>query len=105
MKNWHDSCYKLNTMYKTLTYKYEVNNDGLTFNIELAGKSKEDIKLFREDGAIVIKVNDNKYVINYENYVYSLKYDFDNLKAKMKNGLLTIKVPTIKKIETQIEIE
>lgn len=92
-------------MYKTLTYRYEVNNDGLTFNIELAGKSKEDVKLFREDSSVVVKVNDNKYIINYEDYIYGSRYDFDNLKAKMKNGLLTIKVPLFKKTETQIEIE
>lgn len=92
-------------MYKTLTYKYQVNNDGLTFNIELAGKSKEDVKLFKEDYSIVIKVNDNKYNISYEDFIYNLKYDFDNLKAKMKNGLLTITVPVVKKIEKQIEIE
>jgi len=92
-------------MYKTLTYRYQVNNDGLTFNIELAGKSKDDIKLFKEDWSIVVKVNDNKYHISYEDFIYGSKYDFDNLKAKLKNGLLTITVPVIKKTERQIEIE
>ncbi len=51
-------------MYKTLTYRYQVNNDGLTFNIELAGKSKDDVKLIKEEDSIVVKVNDNKYHIN-----------------------------------------
>ena len=92
-------------MYNKLTYKYQVNEDGLTFNIELAGKSKEDIKIFKEDYSIAINVNDNKYRISYEDYLLKSKYDFDNVRAKMKNGLLTITVPQIKKIEKQIEIE
>ena len=92
-------------MYNKLTYKYQVNEDGLTFNVELAGKSKEDIKIFKEDYSIAINVNDNKYRISYEDYLLKSKYDFDNVRAKMKNGLLTITVPQIKKIEKQIEIE
>lgn len=92
-------------MYKTLTYRYQVTNDGLNFNIELAGKSKEDVKLLKEDSAIVVKVEDDKYHISYEDFLYTSKYDFDNLKAKMKNGLLTITVPHLKKVERKIEIE
>lgn len=92
-------------MYNKLVYKHQVTEDGLTFNIELAGKSKEDVKIFKEDYSIVIKVEDNKYRISYEDYLLRAKYDFENPKAKMKNGLLTITVPPIKKIEKQIEIE
>jgi len=92
-------------MYNKLTYKYQVTEDGLTFNVELAGKSKEDVKIFKEDYSIAINVNDNKYRISYEDYILRSKYDFENPKAKMKNGLLTIIVPQIKKIEKQIEIE
>ena len=92
-------------MYNKLVYKYQVTEDGLAFNIELAGKSKEDVKIFKEDHSIAIKVEDNKYRISYENYLLRAKYDFENPKAKMKNGLLTITVPPIKKIEKQIEIE
>jgi HSP20 family molecular chaperone IbpA len=92
-------------MYNKLVYKYQVTEDGLTFNVELAGKSKEDVKIFKEDYSIAINVNDNKYRISYEDYLLISKYDFDNPKAKMKNGLLTITVPQIKKIEKQIEIE
>jgi len=92
-------------MYNKLTYKYQVTEDGLTFNVELAGKSKEDVKIFKEDYSIAINVNDNKYRISYEDYILRSKYDFDNPKAKMKNGLLTIIVPQIKKTEKQIEIE
>ena len=92
-------------MYYKLTYKYQVTEHGLTFNVELAGKSKEDVKIFKEDYSIAINVNDNKYRISYEDYLLRSKYDFDNPKAKMKNGLLTITVPQIKKIEKQIEIE
>jgi HSP20 family molecular chaperone IbpA len=92
-------------MYNKLVYKYQVTEDGLTFNVELAGKSKEDVKIYREDYSIEINVNDNKYRISYEDYLLRSKYDFDNPRAKMKNGLLTITVPQIKKAEKQIEIE
>jgi HSP20 family molecular chaperone IbpA len=92
-------------MYNKLVYKYQVTEEGLTFNVELAGKSKEDVKIFKEDYSIAINVNNNKYRISYEDYLLKSKYDFDNVRAKMKNGLLTITVPQIKKIEKQIEIE
>jgi HSP20 family molecular chaperone IbpA len=92
-------------MYNKLTYKYQVAEDSLIFNVELAGKSKEDVKIFKEDYSIAVNVNNNKYRISYEDYLSRSKYDFDNVRAKMKNGLLTITVPQIKKIEKQIEIE
>ncbi len=92
-------------MYKKLHYRYQSTNDGLTFNIELAGKSKDDVKVHKEDYAIIVTVDDNKYSITYDDFVYSPKYDFDNPKAKMKNGLLTITVPLIKKEQKQIAIE
>lgn len=92
-------------MYNTLTYRYQSTNDGLIFNVELAGKSKEDVKIFKEDHSIIINVNENKYSISYEDFVFAHKYDFDTPKAKMKNGLLTIIVPFIKKEQKRIEIE
>ena len=92
-------------MYNKLIYKHQITENGLVFNIELAGKSKEDVKIFKEDSSIVIKVEDNRYEISYEDYIFRSKYDFDNVKAKMKNGLLTITVPQIKKIQKNIEIE
>jgi len=92
-------------MYNKLIYKYQITENGLVFNIELAGKSKEDVKIFKEDSSIVIKVEDNRYEISYGDYIFRAKYDFDNVKAKMKNGLLTITVPQIKKIQKNIEIE
>ena len=92
-------------MYNKLVYKYQVTEDGFLFNIELAGKSKEDVKILKEDYSIAIKVEENKYRITYEDYLLRSKYDFDNARAKMKNGLLTITVPPIKRVEKQIEIE
>jgi len=92
-------------MYNKLTYKYQVKEDSLVFNVELPGKSKEDVKIYNEDYYININVEENKYIINYEDYILRNKYDFDNVKAKMKNGLLTITVPQIKKTEKQIQIE
>ena len=95
----------ITTMYNKLIYKYQITENGLAFNIELAGKSKEDVKIFKEDSSIAIKVEDNRYEISYEDYIFRSKYDFDNVRAKMKNGLLTITVPQIKKIQKNIEIE
>ena len=60
-------------MYNKLVYKYQVTEEGLTFNVELAGKSKEDVKIFREDYSIAINVNDNKYRISYEDYLLRSK--------------------------------
>lgn len=74
-------------------------------NIELAGKSKEDVKIFKEYDSILVKVDDKKYTITYDDFVHKSKYDYDAVKAKMKNGLLTITVPKNKKMEQQIEIE
>lgn len=92
-------------MYNKLVYKYQVTEDGLVFNMELAGRSKEDVKVFKEDSCITIKVLEKKYKITYEDFISKNEYDFDNPKAKMKNGLLTMTIPKIKKIERQIEIE
>lgn len=92
-------------MYNKLHYRYQATNDGLIFNIELAGKSKEDVKVFKEDSAIIVNVDNNKYSIGYDDFIYIHKYDFDAPKAKMKNGLLTITVPYIKKEQKQVEIE
>jgi HSP20 family molecular chaperone IbpA len=92
-------------MYNRLTYKYQVKEDSLVFNVELPGKSKEDVKIYNEDYYIGINVEENRYRISYEDYILRNKYDFDNVKAKMKNGLLTITVPQIKKVERKIEIE
>jgi len=92
-------------MYNRLTYKYQVKEDGLVFNVELPGKSKEDVKIYNEDYYIGINVEENRYRISYEDYILRNKYDFDNVKAKMRNGLLTITVPQIKKVERKIEIE
>ena len=61
-------------MYNKLVYKYQVTEDGLVFNIELAGKSKEDVKIFKEDYSIAIKVEDNKYRISYEDYLLRAPY-------------------------------
>lgn len=92
-------------MYNKLYYRYQSTNEGLVFSVELAGKSKDDVKVYKEDYALVVNVDDKKYYIGYEDFVYAPKYDFDTPKAKMKNGLLTITVPLIKKEQKQIEIE
>jgi HSP20 family molecular chaperone IbpA len=92
-------------MYNKLYYKYTVNEEGININIELAGKSKEDVKVFKEHDAILVKFDDKKYTITYDDFVHKSKYDYDAVKAKMKNGLLTITVPKNKKLEQQIQIE
>lgn len=92
-------------MHNKLYYKYTVNEEGININIELAGKSKEDVKVFKEHDAILVKFDDKKYTITYDDFVHKSKYDYDAVKAKMKNGLLTITVPKNKKLEQQIQIE
>ena len=64
-------------MYNRLYYKYTVNEEGININIELAGKSKEDVKVFKENDAILVKFDDKKYIITYDDFVHKSKYDYD----------------------------
>jgi len=92
---------------KTLRYSKESNTDNLTLKFELAGKTKENIKLTHKDGVLILKVDEkNLYPIDlYDVYEWNQEYDTDQLKANMKEGLLSITIPKKKEIENQIKIE
>ncbi len=93
--------------YKTLKYTYGDNENELVFKFELAGKSKEDVKLTCSNKVINIKVHDKQtYAIDFDDHVYDINdYDFENIKADMSNGLLTVKLPKKKERLRQIQIE
>jgi HSP20 family molecular chaperone IbpA len=68
--------------------------------ISFAGLSKEDININVKDRVIYVQTNPkeltdyNKMYENYEvKYELTDEHDFDNMGAKMINGLLTLFVP------------
>ena len=42
--------------YKTLRYSYDTTDKELLLKFELAGKSKENVKVFNKDNALIIEV-------------------------------------------------
>lgn len=92
--------------YKTLRYTYQNTDNALLFNFELAGKAKEDVKIYNQNNRINIKVNDkDTYAVDFDDYLYDQNdYDFEEVTANMKNGLLTVKLPKKKERLRQIEI-
>lgn len=105
---WHASCYKQITMYtKALRYLKETTPDSLILKFELAGKTKENVKLTYTDGVLTIKIDEkNLYPIDlYDIYGWYEEYDAENVKASMKEGLLAVTIPKKKQIENQIPIE
>lgn len=93
--------------HKTIRYTYEPSDKEIVFNFELPGKAKEDIKVFCKNNALNIKVknkdNFNIDLDEYSDYYNDEEYDFNNTKAKMLNGMLTVSIP--KKQEEQKLIE
>jgi len=92
---------------KTLRYSKESTKDQLVLKFELAGKTKENIKLSYKDGLLTLKIDEkNIYPVDlYDIYNWDEEYDSDNLKANMKEGLLSVCIPKKKEIENQISIE
>lgn len=92
--------------YKTLRYSYDTTDKELLFKFELAGKSKENVKVFNKDNSINIKVDDkDTYYVDLERFYESGEYDLEETKANLKNGLLTISIPKKKIRQREIEIE
>jgi len=110
MSSWHTSCYITNNMWyannKDVRYTYQVKENELVIKFELAGKSKEDVKVYVDKGVLGIKVN-NKYYYGIDNKFYDLNdFDFSASTATMKNGLLMVKVPVKEESKSQeIKIE
>ncbi len=49
--------------HKTIRYTYEPSDKGIIFNFELPGKAKQDVKVFRKNNSLNIKVK-NKDTFN-----------------------------------------
>jgi len=92
--------------YNTLKYTYQNTDHELLFNFELAGKAKEDVKVYNQNNRINIKVNDkDTYAVDFDDYLYDDNdYNFEEISATMKNGLLIVKLPKKKERHRQIEI-
>lgn len=109
---WHASCYKDFTMftnYKNIRYTYEPQDNQLTVKIELAGRSKDDVKIHTKDDHVVLNVDGKHDYIIDTTYVFNnyQKYNLKKTKASMKNGLLTLNIPNYDEKEglRKIEIE
>jgi HSP20 family molecular chaperone IbpA len=94
--------------HKTIRYTYEPSDKGIIFNFELPGKAKQDVKVFRKNNSLNIKVK-NKDTFNidldeYSHYYSEEKYDFNKTKAKMLNGMLTVNIPKKQEQQQLIEI-
>jgi len=92
---------------KTLRYSKEKTTDQLVLKFELAGKTKENVKLSYQEGVLTLKVDEkNLYPIDiYDLQEWNEEYDSENVKASMKEGLLAVTIPKKKQIENQIKIE
>lgn len=92
---------------KTLKYTYSDTDNELVFHFELAGKSKENVKIFTSNEVLNIKLDDKQtFAVDFDNYLYDINhYDFEKITAKMNNGLLSIKLPKKKEKLKTIEIE
>lgn len=92
--------------YKTLRYSYDTTEKDLQFKFELAGKSKENVKVFNKDDSLNIKVDDkDTYYVDLKRFQDSGDYDIEETKASLKNGLLTVSIPKKKIKQREIEIE
>lgn len=110
MSSWHTSCYITNNMWyttnKNLRYSYQVKDNELVFKFELAGKSKEDVKVYNDKGSLSIKVDNKDYYVVDSKFYDLDDFDFSASTATMKNGLLTVKVPVKEESKSQeIKIE
>lgn len=91
---------------KLINYNYETTKDTLTFNVELAGKRKEDVKVVSKPDALQVKVGEQSFSLNlYQHVWYPEEYDTDAAKATMQHGLLTITVPKSKQKQNEIPVE
>lgn len=94
------------TYSNNVTYTVKESKDGLVFEVPLAGKRKEDVKLSTKQGYLSLSVKDKSYYIDVERWVYDANdYDLNASKASMRDGLLTITVPKQKVPENSIQID
>ena len=77
--------------------------------LEIPGIKKDNIELSYTDNKLVFRaseIRDKKMVETYsEDFIISKKLDLSNISAIYKNGVLTIKLPSIKEKTTNIKID
>jgi len=97
----------LSSMYnKTIRYSYESTDKELILKFELAGKSKDDVKIKYSKNTFNIKINEkDTYAVYFDKYEDIENYNVDETKASMKNGLLSVYIPKKKERECDIKIE
>lgn len=89
-----------------VTYTVKETENGLVFEVPLAGKKKEDVKLSTAKGYLTLVVKDKKYYIDIEKWSNGVdEYDLSEVKASMKDGLLIITAPKTKDFENLIQID
>lgn len=101
---------------KKITYTVVQDSDAknLVYEFNLAGKGREDVRVSLKSKQIHLSVNGCNYTVNPEDNnwcAYEIvrgrtnPLDLTNIKASMKNGLLTVKVPFAVQEEKQITID
>lgn len=91
---------------RTIRYSYETTDKALIISFELAGKSKENIKIKYINNGLNIKIDDkDSYVVYFDKYADVQNYNINEIKAIMKNGLLSITLPKKKEPEYDIQVE
>ncbi len=96
-----DYC-SISNVFKTIRYKYKMLEDesGVEFKIEAPGYERDQIKVELNKNREEFKVS-----IGDESKIFSvLEMDTDNMKAELKNGMLTVTVPFKKEDIKTIEI-
>lgn len=92
--------------YKTLKYSYDTTETELNLKFELAGKTKENVKVYNNEDSINIKIDDKQtYCIDLNPFYAVEEYDIDSSKATLKHGLLNIAIPKKKRKQKEIEID
>lgn len=80
-------------------------DDKFEISFAAVGLSKDDINIEVVDNTLSIKA-ENDYYGKYNRLVYLSDYlDLDNIKAKVKDGLLTIDIPKSKENVRKILVE
>lgn len=91
---------------KTIRYSYETTEKGLLLSFELAGKTKDDVKIKYLNSGLNIKIdNKDTYAVYFDKYADVENYNIFETKAAMKNGLLTVTIPKKKERECDIQVE
>lgn len=91
---------------KTIRYSYESTDKELVLKFELAGKSKDDVKIKYSNNVFNIKIdNKDTYAVYFDKYADIENYNIDETKANMKNGMLSVFIPKKKERECDIKVE